>query len=107
MAEWSNAAVLKTVEASGLRGFESLPLRMFYTYILKSESHGTYYYGSSADVAKRLKQHNAGKVRYTKGRMPWKIHHVEEFATRAEAVKRERFFKSLDGYKYLKEQKIL
>jgi len=80
---------------------------MFFTYILKSESHGTYYYGSTENLQERLQQHNAGKVRYTKGRMPWKIHHVEEFATRAEAVKRERFFKSIDGYKYLKKHRIL
>ncbi|HKL18492.1 MAG TPA: GIY-YIG nuclease family protein [Halalkalibaculum sp.] len=65
---------------------------MFYTCILKSESHGTYYYGSTADLAKRLKQHNAGRVRYTKGRMPWKMHYAEEFPTRSEATKREHFF---------------
>ena len=29
MAEWSNAAVLKTVEANYLQGFESLSLRIF------------------------------------------------------------------------------
>ena len=29
MAEWSNAAVLKTVEANYLQGFESLSLRFF------------------------------------------------------------------------------
>ena len=30
MAEWSIAAVLKTVEANYLQGFESLSLRIFY-----------------------------------------------------------------------------
>jgi putative endonuclease len=51
----------------------------FYTYILKSQSHGNYYYGSSHDVEKRLKEHNNGEVKYTKGRRPWVIHHIEEF----------------------------
>jgi putative endonuclease len=45
----------------------------FFTYILKSESHDTFYYGSTKDLDNRLKEHNAGKVRYTKGRRPWSI----------------------------------
>ncbi|MTI89642.1 MAG: GIY-YIG nuclease family protein [Balneolaceae bacterium] len=79
----------------------------YHTYILKSESHGTYYYGCSEDVEERLKQHNAGRVRYTKGRRPWKLHHVEEFETRSEARKRESFFKSIDGYTFLKSAGII
>jgi len=35
------------------------------------------------------------------------LHYKEEFNTRSEAVRRERFFKSYDGYKYLKSQKII
>ena len=91
----------------GLRGFESLTLRMFFAYILQSQSHGTFYYGSTQDTEKRLKQHNAGKVRYTKGRRPWTLHYKESFATRSEAMQREHFFKSIDGYRYLKRQGII
>ena len=89
------------------RGFESLTLRMFYAYILISETHNTYYYGSSNSVEDRLKSHNSGRVRYTKGRMPWKVHYFEEFKTRSEAMKRERFFKSIEGYQYLKSKGII
>jgi len=35
------------------------------------------------------------------------LHYFEEFETRSEAFKRERFFKSIDGYNYLKSQKII
>lgn len=80
---------------------------MFYAYILKSLSYGTYYYGSTEKVNKRLEQHNSGKVGYTKGRRPWEIHYIEEFKTRSEAMQRERFFKSIDGYNYLKKKKII
>ena len=55
----------------------------------------------------RLKQHNAGKVRYTKGRRPWKVHYTEEFESRSEATKRESFFKSIEGYTWLKRQGII
>lgn len=92
----------------GLRGFESLALRIsYYAYILKSKSHGTYYYGSSEDVEERLKEHNAGRQRYTKGRRPWNIHYVETFETRSEARKREAFLKSIAGYRYLKAKGII
>jgi len=39
----------------------------YYTYVLRSESHGTFYYGHSEDLDRRLNQHNMGRVRYTKG----------------------------------------
>jgi putative endonuclease len=42
----------------------------YFTYILKSEHDGTYYYGSTKDCEARLKMHNSEKSRYTKGRRP-------------------------------------
>ena len=80
---------------------------MYYTYILKSLKDLTYYYGSSSDVENRLRQHNAGKSKYTKGHIPYKIHYCETFQTRKEAVAREKFFKSKEGYKWLKEGGII
>jgi putative endonuclease len=80
---------------------------MFYTYILKSESTSTFYYGHTHDLKGRLKIHNAGKVRSTKGKRPWKIHYFEAYNTKGEAIKRELFFKSIDGYCYLKNNSII
>lgn len=74
---------------------------MYYTYVLKSVNYGTRYVGSAEDTDKRLITHNAGKVRYTKGRRPWKMVYKEKFNTRSEAVKREKFFKSGQGRKFL------
>ena len=79
----------------------------YFVYILKSVKYQTYYYGSTEDVTKRLKEHNAGRVRYTKGRKPWTLHYIEELETRSEAVKREKFFKTVEGYRYLKNKKIV
>ena len=79
----------------------------YFVYILKSLSHGTYYYGSTSDIEKRLKEHNAGRQKYTKGRQPWVLHYSEVFETRAEAMQRERFFKTIDGYNYLKSKGII
>ncbi len=79
---------------------------MFYAYILKSEKDGKYYYGSCENLDLRIKKHNAGQVRATKYRTPVLLHYKEEFSTRSEAFKREQFFKTVDGYKWLKENKI-
>ncbi|MFN1836168.1 GIY-YIG nuclease family protein [Balneola sp. MJW-20] len=80
---------------------------VFYAYILKSMSHGTYYYGSTASLSDRVKEHNNGKVRYTKGRRPWRVHYVEKFSTRSEACKREQYFKTIEGYSFLKQKGII
>ena len=78
---------------------------MFYAYVLKSLHDGTLYYGSSDNPLVRLNQeHNKGKVRYTKGHMPWVLVYKEEFATRSEAMKREKFFKTGNGRSYVKKQ---
>ncbi|MTI40009.1 GIY-YIG nuclease family protein [Fulvivirga lutimaris] len=79
---------------------------MFYTYILKSNSDNSHYYGHTKDLNNRLKDHNSGKVRSTKGKRPWVLHYFEEFETKSEAYKREMFFKSIEGYRYLKEKGI-
>ena len=79
---------------------------MYYAYILKSIKDGSFYYGSTGDIEKRLQEHNAGKVRYTKGHCPWLIHYVEKYPSRSEAFMRELFFKSIDGYQWLKQKNI-
>ena len=82
-------------------------MNIYFVYILKSIKDGTYYYGSTNNIEKRLEEHNRGKTRYTKGRMPWKLHYCEQFDSRSEAMKRELFFKSIDGYNFLKESQII
>ena len=62
---------------------------MNYTYILRC-SDGSLYTGWTNDIKKRLKVHNDGKgAKYTKGRRPVILVHVEEFDTKNEAMKRE------------------
>ena len=81
---------------------------MFYAYILKSLKDQTYYYGSTGkDVFERLNEHNLGKMKYTKGHLPYKLHYFETYKSRSEANKRERFFKSVDGYKWLKKKGLI
>jgi putative endonuclease len=92
---------------SGGSNSRKIDIKMFYTYILKSEVDGTHYYGHTSDLIERLKRHNLGKVRYTKGKRPWKIIYNEPFETKSEAYKKELFFKTIEGYRYLKERGII
>jgi putative endonuclease len=67
---------------------------MYKVYILKSQVKERYYIGQTANLDKRLKEHNSGKTRSTKSYSPWKVVYVEELETRSEAVKRELEIKS-------------
>ncbi len=80
---------------------------MFYAYILKSLKDAKYYYGSCENLEKRLLAHNSGKVKSTKARRPLIIIYSETYETRSEAFKQEHFFKTIEGYNYLKAQKII
>lgn len=77
-----------------------------FVYILKSLKTGRYYYGSTDDLDKRLKRHNSGQVKSTKAYMPWVLHYHEKYDNKSLARKREFFFKTIDGYLWLKEQRI-
>jgi putative endonuclease len=79
---------------------------MFYSYIIRSLSTGKLYKGSTNNIENRLWAHNAGLSPYTKGRGPWELIYFEAFQTRAEAMKREKFFKSGKGREYLKEKGV-
>jgi len=79
----------------------------YYVYVIRSEKHNTNYVGSSNDIEKRLREHNAGKCRYTSGRLPWALVYQESFGTRSEAMRREKFLKTGQGRKFLKEKIVL
>ncbi len=63
-------------------------------YILQSSSTGKFYIGSALELARRLSEHERGHSPYTRGRGPWKLVYREDYATLAEARRRERELKS-------------
>jgi putative endonuclease len=79
---------------------------LYYSYVLKSLKDSSFYYGSTKNLNDRLKAHNRGKVKYTKGHKPYIIHYFEKFNTRKEALNSEKFFKSIEGYRWLKDRGI-
>ncbi|EKE16180.1 MAG: hypothetical protein ACD_11C00028G0007 [uncultured bacterium] len=55
----------------------------YFVYILQSLKDNKLYIGQTNDVNKRLERHNNGQVTATRDRKPFKIIHIESFATRA------------------------
>jgi putative endonuclease len=73
---------------------------MFFVYVLRNKV-GRNYTGFTSDLAQRLGQHNHGTTKSTKNRGPWTLIYKEVYATRAEAMQREKFLKSGQGREQL------
>lgn len=54
------------------------------------------------DISQRLERHNIGYERTTRAYKPFVLIHQESFATRVEARKREKYFKSGVGKEFLR-----
>ncbi|WP_424002072.1 GIY-YIG nuclease family protein [Haloarcula salina] len=60
-----------------------------YVYVLRC-SDGTFYTGYTTDVERRVREHDAGEgAKYTRGRTPVELVHVESFDSRSAAMSRE------------------
>jgi putative endonuclease len=68
--------------------------RSFYVYILASQMRGTLYIGVTNDIARRLFEHRNSNATTFVGRYRvFRLVHVEEFPTAAEAIQREKSLK--------------
>ena len=75
---------------------------MSFIYILKSLKNGKRYVGSTDFLPEeRLKKHNYGSNKFTRGNGPFELIYKEEYPNKTEARKRENFLKSGVGRKYL------
>ncbi|HPL95621.1 MAG TPA: GIY-YIG nuclease family protein [bacterium] len=74
---------------------------MFFTYILFSLKDKKRYFGYTSNINKRLNFHNKGLNPSTKNRRPLILLAFKEFTNKIEAIKYERYLKSLKGGKQL------
>jgi putative endonuclease len=75
----------------------------FYVYVLRSVSSGRSYVGQTGNIGKRLAEHNGNRVSSTKNLGPWELVRQEEYATRSEAVQRERQIKNMKSRRWIEE----
>ena len=60
-----------------------------YVYVLEC-ADGSFYTGYTTDVGRRVAEHDAGEgAKYTRGRTPVELVHVETFASKSAAMSRE------------------
>lgn len=76
-------------------------MAFYYTYVLKSKKDGKLYIGSTSDLITRLKAHNSGDVESTKSRRPLELVYYEACLDKNKAAKREKYFKTGFGHKFL------
>lgn len=79
---------------------------MYTVYIIQSKSSGKRYIGHTDNLEKRLNEHNAGANNATKLFSDWELIYSERLDSRSLAIKREKFFKTGDGRKVLKNKGI-
>ena len=75
----------------------------YFVYVLKDEA-GKFYKGLTSDLHRRIKQHKAGHTRSTKHMQNIVIAYFEKYNVFENARKRELYFKSAAGRKFLKKQ---
>ena len=75
---------------------------MFWVYVLYSSRFDRTYTGMTKHINRRIKEHNAKGNKSTKAYVPWEIVYKEEYESREEARKREKYLKSGNGREYLK-----
>jgi len=79
---------------------------MYYVYILKCQADGSLYKGYTNDLERRLDEHNSGKSDYTSRKGPWELVYQESFETKEDAIKREKYFKTAAGRRFIKKINI-
>lgn len=75
---------------------------VYVVYILKNPND-KYYIGYTGDINRRLEKHNLGHTKSTKNKGVWKIAYKEQFETRGQAIKREKYIKKQKSKKFIEE----
>jgi len=76
---------------------------MFYVYVLRNEVTGKFYKGQIITLQKRLIEHRQSHTKTTSNNSTfWELIYYEEVETRELALKREKYFKTSAGRRFLK-----
>ena len=83
---------------------------MYFVYVLANPDDRIYI-GQTADLSRRLQQHNDPDNQLTKHTKkycgPWRLVHAESLETRAQAMRREKQLKSSRGRTWLRTTFLL
>ena len=71
-------------------------------YVLLSLKDGLFYIGMSSSLTARLRDHESGGVTSTNPRRPFVVIHTEHYFSKADAYRREGYFKTTTGKRVLR-----
>lgn len=74
----------------------------YYVYILRSKKDNKLYIGKTTNLIRRFKNHNQGRVKSTKARLPLILIYYEAYSDKTKCSKQELFYKSGIGRETLK-----
>jgi putative endonuclease len=74
-----------------------------YVYILKL-ANGQLYTGYTGDLKRRMREHESGESAFTSQRRPLKLIHAEAYLAESDARRREKFMKTTEGKRLLRQQ---
>ena len=75
-----------------------------YIYILRSLKDKKFYIGYSNNLTRRIEEHNVGRVRSTKNRIPFILIYWEGCLNKKDAIIREKYLKTAWGKRYVKNR---
>jgi len=76
---------------------------MHYVYILQSTKDTSHYVGVSANLRKRLLQHNSGESKYSKTKRPLVLIWYCAFKNKARALAFEKYLKHGSGHAFARK----
>ncbi len=77
---------------------------MYCVYVLRSQKDNLFYTGFTADLNKRIEEHNNKSQFATRQRIPFQLVYYEGCLNKKDAIIRERYLKSGMGKKYIKNR---
>jgi len=66
---------------------------MYYVYVLVSTRTKWTYVGYTNNLRRRFEEHREGRSTYTSHRGPWRLAYYEAYASKADAMEREKMLK--------------
>jgi len=76
---------------------------MYYVYILYLNNN-TLYTGTTRNLKRRYSEHESGKVESTKYKRPLELIFYEAYLRKTDADRREKFLKTTEGKRLLRQQ---
>ena len=73
----------------------------YFVYIIFSQQLDKYYVGHTADLSKRVDQHNSGISSFTSKASDWVLKYSESFSDRMTALAREKEIKNKKSRRYI------